>query len=67
MINIRSLALAAGVALLPLAMAAGAQAQSYSRLISFGDSLSDNGNLYTATSGTQPPAPYNHRFTNDLV
>jgi len=47
-----------------LALCAGAaQAQSYSRLVSFGDSLTDNGNLYTATG--QPPAPYNKRFTND--
>ncbi|HWU50700.1 MAG TPA: SGNH/GDSL hydrolase family protein [Asticcacaulis sp.] len=45
------------------AFAAGASAQSYDRLVSFGDSLTDNGNLYTATG--QPPAPYNHRFTND--
>lgn len=68
MIKIRSLALAAGAAaVLPLLMAAGAHAQEYSRLISFGDSLSDNGNLYAATSGTQPPSPYNRRFTNDLV
>ncbi|ESQ83906.1 hypothetical protein AEAC466_11295 [Asticcacaulis sp. AC466] len=42
-----------------------AHAQSYTRLVSFGDSLSDNGNLYTATGN--PPPPYNKRFTNDLV
>ncbi len=52
---------------LSLGLAAGARAQSYDRLISFGDSLSDNGNLYNATGGTNPPAPYNHRFTNDKV
>ena len=64
----KSLSLALMVSALPLLLAAaGAHAQSYSRLVSFGDSLSDNGNLYTATSGTQPPAPYNKRFTNDLV
>ena len=58
------LALLAGVAcMLPLA----AHAQEYNRLVAFGDSLTDNGNLYTATGGTTPPAPYNHRFTNDLV
>ncbi len=58
------LALLAGVAcLLPMA----AQAQEYNRLVAFGDSLTDNGNLYMATGGTTPPAPYNHRFTNDLV
>lgn len=48
-------------ALLPFA----AQAQSYDRLVTFGDSLSDNGNLF-ATTGN-PPAPYNNRFTNQLV
>ncbi|MBW8735323.1 MAG: autotransporter domain-containing esterase, partial [Asticcacaulis sp.] len=48
-------------ALLPLA----AHAQTFNRLVSFGDSLSDNGNLYTATGN--PPAPYNKRYTNDQV
>ncbi|MGL5136973.1 MAG: SGNH/GDSL hydrolase family protein, partial [Beijerinckiaceae bacterium] len=42
-----------------------AVAQSYGRTVIFGDSLSDNGNLF-ATTG-QPPAPYNQRFTNELV
>lgn len=44
-----------------------AKAQTYSRLISFGDSLSDNGNLFIVSMATQPPAPYNQRFTNQLV
>lgn len=39
------------------AVAGAASAQSYSRLVVFGDSLSDNGNLFNATGGTQPPAP----------
>lgn len=40
-----------------------ASAQSYQRLISFGDSLIDNGNLFSITR--QPPSPpYNQRFTN---
>ena len=57
-------ALLASVAcMLPMA----AHAQQYNRLVAFGDSLTDNGNLYMATGGTTPPAPYNHRFTNDLV
>jgi outer membrane lipase/esterase len=42
-----------------------ALAQSPGRIITFGDSLSDNGNLF-ATTG-QPPAPYNQRFTNGIV
>lgn len=51
-----------------LALSAGAaSAQTYDRVISFGDSLSDSGNLYAVTGGTQPPAPYNRRFTNDKV
>ena len=45
--------------------ASPAEAQSYSRVISFGDSLTDNGNLF-AISG-QPPAPYNMRFTNGFT
>lgn len=57
-----SLALLASAASL-LALATAANAQTYTRLVSFGDSLTDNGNLYTATG--QPPAPYNKRFTND--
>lgn len=51
---------------LPLLAAGGAQAQSYSRLVVFGDSLSDNGNLYLATGSPTSP-PYNKRYTNDLV
>ena len=46
--------------------AASAQAQMLAnRFVAFGDSLSDNGNLF-AVSG-QPPAPYNMRFTNALT
>ncbi len=61
----KSLSLALMASALPLLIAAGAHAQSYSRLVSFGDSLSDNGNLFAATGS--PPAPYNQRFTNDKV
>jgi outer membrane lipase/esterase len=35
-----------------------AQAQSYDRLVVFGDSLSDNGNLFAFTGGAQPPAAF---------
>ena len=48
-----ALTLAAGVAL-----AGTANAQSYDRLVVFGDSLSDNGNLFLLSGGTQPPAPF---------
>ena len=33
----------------------------------FGDSLSDGGNVYNATFGQFPPAPYDQRFSNGLV
>lgn len=54
------------VSVLPLAAASGAHAQSYARLVVIGDSLSDNGNLYTATATPTSP-PYNKRYTNDRV
>lgn len=57
-----------------LAFAAGAQAQPlpdtrYASHFFFGDSLSDTGNLYNATSRTQPPSPpyFQGRFSNGLV
>ncbi|MGZ3306579.1 MAG: SGNH/GDSL hydrolase family protein, partial [Asticcacaulis sp.] len=61
----KTVLLAASISVLPLLAASGVHAQSYARLIGFGDSLTDNGNLYTATGN--PPAPYNKRFTNDKV
>ncbi len=59
--SLRLVFLASAAMLLPLS----AHAQTFNRLVSFGDSLSDNGNLYTATGN--PPAPYNKRYTNDQV
>lgn len=48
------------------AVAGAAGAQSYDRLVVFGDSLSDNGNLFAAI-GT-PPAPYvDGRFSSGPV
>lgn len=59
-----ALTLAAG-----LAVAGVASAQTYNRLVVFGDSLSDNGNLFAATGGAQPPAPFywQGRFSNGPV
>src|SRR5690606_34523184 len=55
---------AAGV----LALAGAANAQTYGRLVVFGDSLSDSGNLYLATGGTNPPSPpYSQRYSNGPV
>ena len=51
-----------------LAQDAGA---GLNRVVTFGDSLSDNGNLYSSKiSGVPinyPPSPYNKRFTNGLT
>ena len=51
------------------ALATAASAQSYGRLVVLGDSLSDNGNLYLASGGTQPPSPpyFQGRFSNGRV
>jgi len=60
----------AAVAALALGVCAtGAEAQTYNRLVVFGDSLSDNGNLYMATSGTQPASPpyWQGRFSSGPV
>ena len=59
----------AAVAALAFAFAGAASAQTYSRLVVFGDSLSDNGNLYLATGGTNPPSPpyFQGRFSNGPV
>ncbi|WP_395945083.1 autotransporter domain-containing protein [Brevundimonas sp.] len=51
------------------AFAGSASAQTYNRLVVFGDSLSDNGNLYLATGGTTPASPpyYQGRFSSGPV
>jgi outer membrane lipase/esterase len=63
---LRGAALAALTLAASATLAGAASAQSYSRLVVFGDSLSDNGNLF-ALAG-QPPAPYfQGRFSNGPV
>jgi phospholipase/lecithinase/hemolysin len=58
-------ALALFVSLVPAISARTA----FSKVVTFGDSLSDNGNLYAMTGGAVPPAPYywNGRFSNGPV
>jgi len=58
-----------------LALPLSAARAGYSRFVSFGDSLTDTGNVYLGTSGAQPvspyyygPAPYNFgQFSNGPV
>lgn len=43
-------------------------AQSIERVYAFGDSITDNGNMYVTTAGNIPPAPYFYgRFTNGIT
>ena len=65
--NLRTaLFLIASLAILPAAFAPFAQASPFSSVIVYGDSLSDNGNLYAAYG--YPPAPYYQgRFSNGPV
>ena len=66
---LRSSALAALTVAASCAIAGAAGAQTYDRLVVFGDSLSDNGNLYAATGGTTPVSPpyYQGRFSTGPV
>ncbi len=51
-----------------LALSASATHITPTNIVTFGDSLSDNGNFYAATGNTSPPAPYwNGRFSNGPV
>ncbi len=63
--------LAGAAAACALLAAGSACAQAYGRLVVFGDSLSDNGNLFRVTGG-RPPAPpsppyFQGRFSNGPV
>ena len=59
------MALAALVTLYTGVTAGAASSQPFTRILVFGDSLSDTGNFYRLTGGLVPPAPYyNGRFSN---
>ncbi|MFC5345380.1 autotransporter domain-containing protein [Brevundimonas staleyi] len=63
---LRGAALAALTLAAASAAAGSASAQTYNRLVVFGDSLSDNGNLFASVG--QPPAPYfQGRFSSGPV
>ena len=66
---LRGAALAALTLAASATLATTASAQSYNRLVVFGDSLSDNGNLYLASGRTQPLSPpyFQGRFSNGPV
>ncbi len=49
------------------AVATSASAQSYSRLVVFGDSLSDNGNLFAVSGQPVSPPYFQGRFSNGPV
>ncbi len=57
------------VALLAALFPLSVLAQRINGVTTFGDSLSDNGNAFTATGGTVPPSPpyFNGRFSNGPV
>ena len=64
----RGAAMAVLAAAAVLSTASAASAQSYGRLVVFGDSLSDNGNLFAVTGGAAPAAPFvNGRFSTGPV
>lgn len=64
---LRNAAIAVLAAAAAGSMASTASAQSYNRLIVFGDSLSDNGNLYTWAATPNSPPYYQGRFSNGPV
>jgi outer membrane lipase/esterase len=65
----RQLLASAVLACAVLSAAGAASAQTYDRLVVFGDSLSDNGNLFKITGGTNPASPpyFQGRFSNGPV
>ena len=66
--TMRRLAISAGLLLaVLLAVPSAGEASSFSQLIVYGDSLSDNGNIFAASGGAFPPAPYAQRMSNGPV
>ena len=65
----RSLACLTVAAALLAAANPSARATTYPAIFVYGDSLSDNGNLYRLTGGLAPPSPpyYNGRYSNGPV
>lgn len=60
---------AASLAVVCMATSLVAGASSFSSVIVYGDSLSDNGNLYALSGDTYPPSPpyYDGRFSNGPI
>jgi phospholipase/lecithinase/hemolysin len=68
--RLKKIILSAGfIAMLSLAMPSIARATSYSAVVVYGDSLSDDGNLYSYDGGVYPPSPpyVGGRFSNGPV
>lgn len=65
--HLRTLVLAAASSAALMAVAGAAEAQSYNRLVVFGDSLSDNGNLFASIGQPTSPPYFQGRFSNGPV
>lgn len=66
--SLLTFAVSALLAAAPVAVPVAAHADPFRSVVVFGDSLSDNGNLYKASLGSYPPPPYyNGRFSNGPV
>ena len=65
----RFVLIAPSILMVLMAMTPIASASSFSSVVVYGDSLSDNGNLYALDGGTYPPSPpyYMGRFSNGPV
>ncbi|MFN3353842.1 MAG: autotransporter domain-containing protein [Brevundimonas sp.] len=58
---------AGALTLAAVAFASAASAQSYDRIVAFGDSLSDNGNLFAAIGSPASPPYFQGRFSSGPV